>query len=103
MGVLDWLFGRRRAKYGRIYCMRNVLPAHADAAQSAISSDRYTVHASHNGGARAVLILSATPPLVALVRREASMSGGAPDLVVTAVYDVTGDPAVLAAELWEYE
>jgi hypothetical protein len=71
------------------------------AAEDAIATDQYTIHTSTKDRRRAVLILRTTPPLVASISREPSFSGGVPDLIVQAVYEPKGDPALFAQELWE--
>jgi hypothetical protein len=98
MGIFDWLLGRRR-DFGRIYCGNGVSPAHARAAEDAIAENRYSVYASTADRTSSVLILATAPPLVAMISRSPSFSGGAPDMIVGAVYEPKGDPRAFAEQL----
>jgi hypothetical protein len=98
MGIFDWLLGQRR-NLGRIYCGHGISPTHARATEDAIAENRYSVYASTADRTRAILILATAPPLVAKISQSPSFSGGAPDIIVGAVYEPKGDPLVLAQEL----
>lgn len=101
MGLFDLLFVKQKA-VGRIYSMHGVGDAHRDMAEVAISENRYEVYARQPGD-RAILILRTRPPLVALITREPSFSGGAPDIIIRAVYEADDDPCETAASLAEFE
>lgn len=89
-----------RREYGRIYSTHAV-PSHlSDAAERAISENRYRVHGKRDH--QSVLVLQTSPPLVAVIERQPSPTGGAPDMIIGAVYEPDGDPEQLADDLSDH-
>lgn len=96
MSIRDW-FGRRKA-HGRIYSMISVPEALRLEAESAISESRYVIRANLSDN-RFVLIIQTNPPRAAIIKREPSLGGAAPDMIIQAVY--CGDAEATAASLIE--
>ena len=96
MTMLDWFL--RKRKFGRIYSMHDVGPSVRDPAERAISEGRYRIYPKRRDD-RTILILATERPLVALVEYHPSFGGGAPDMIIQAVYECDGSADDLADQL----
>ena len=73
-------------KAGFVHTSRSVNPELSKIASEAISTNRYVVRSAHGG--KAILVLKTRPlPLVAVITRVESLMGGAPDVIIDAVYN----------------
>lgn len=97
MGLLDRLLGR--TGMGRVYSADSVVPRYRDMAESAIAGNKYSVHATR--GPRSVLVLRTQPALIALISREPSLTGGAPDMLIHGVYSTDKGVEKAAEEIAE--
>jgi hypothetical protein len=86
-------------KYGRIYSLWSVDRSLAEIAEKAIAANKFKIIGVDNQQ-RVFMVTEEAPRLVAIISREPSMSGGAPDLVVRAAYDpAPSSPEAFASDM----